>query len=85
MFIKPVVQTIQEKSNSIDDFQYASKFRSAVITFILFILFQQNVSYQILELLMGTFTNVSVTNEGCPNFLGTVIMSFLAGLIVFLS
>jgi len=88
MFITPMdlqdKPFINPKKEVIVDFEYTSKLRSAFIAFILFIAFSQNVAYQILQLLLGTVTNVSVTNGDCPNFLGLVIMGAIIGMIIFL-
>ena len=79
---KPFI--VNQKKETID-FQYTSKLRSAFISFVLFIVFSQKVSYQILQLLLGTFTNVTVTNDDCPNFLGLIIMATIIAFAVFLT
>jgi len=76
---------IQRKpKNNLEDFQYSSKLRSAFIAFFLFMIFSNNVSYKILELIMSTFSNVNITNDGCPNFLGIFIMASIVGVIIFI-
>lgn len=88
MFITPMDlqdKPMQRKTkNNLDDFQYSSKLRSAFIAFFLFMIFSNNVSYKILELIMSTFSNVTITNEGCPNFLGIFIMASLIAIVVFI-
>jgi len=73
-----------KKKNDLIDFQYSSKLRSAFIAFFLFILFSNNVSYKILELIIGTFSNVTITHDGCPNFLGIFVMASLLWVIIFI-
>ena len=87
MFITPM--DLQDKpsikkKNDLIDFQYSSKLRSAFIAFFLFILFSNNVSYKILELIIGTFSNVTITHYGCPNFLGIFVMASLLWVIIFI-
>lgn len=77
-------------SNSVNkkkvDFQYGNKFRSAVYAAVLFILLSQKVSYKILDLILKVFSHRIdvIDDDDNPQFIGTIIMAFVIGMIIFL-
>lgn len=77
----------KEREKAMDDFHYSYKFRYAFISMILFFVLSQNVSYQILNLIVQTISNnieVMNTDNNSPSILGILIMTAILGVIVFL-
>jgi hypothetical protein len=67
------------------DFQYSNKFRSGIYAAVLFILLSQKVSYKILDLVVKAFYNkIDIIDDDNPQFIGTIIMAILVGLMIFL-
>jgi hypothetical protein len=68
------------------DFQYRNKFRSGIYATVLFILLSQKVSYKILDLVIKVFYNRIdiIDSDDTPQFIGTIIMALLVGIIIFL-
>jgi hypothetical protein len=68
------------------NFQYVSKFKSALYASVLFILLSHTVAYKVLDLILKVFTSsieVIDDNEN-PQILGSIIMALIVGLVVFL-
>jgi hypothetical protein len=78
------VQRQQERE--LDDFQYSRKIKSGVIATILFLILSNKVSYKILDIIINVFTNnVSVIDDNeCPQIIGTMIMSVIVGVVIFI-
>lgn len=76
---------LQVKKKNID-FQYGNKFRSAVYAAVFFILLSQKVSYKILDLILKVFSHRIdvIDDDDNPQFIGTIIMAFVIGMIIFL-
>jgi len=68
------------------EFQYVSKFKSAIYAFILFILLSHRVAYKVLDLIIKVFTsNVEVIDENDnPLILGTFIFAVIIALVIFI-
>lgn len=83
---KPHIVEKKEKVKS-NDFQYPLKFKSAVTASILFIILSQNVSYKVFDILFKTLPiNISLIDENENNtFVGTLVMAFVIGIIIFLT
>lgn len=82
---RPIVK--KEREKAMDDFHYSYKFRYAFISMILFFVLSQNVSYQILNLVVQSFSNnIDVMNaeNNSPSILGILVMTVLLGVIMFL-
>ena len=79
-------QPLQKKSVEKQEFQYVNKFKSAIYTFVLFIILSHKVAYKVLDLIIKVFThNIEVIDENDnPMILGTLIMAVLFALIIFL-
>lgn len=78
---------VQKDQNKIlNDFQYKNKFKSAIIAFILFIVLSNKVSYKVLNIILTSFNNsIEVLNENEePLILGTVILAFILGIVIFI-
>ena len=66
-------------------FQYTNKIKSALYAFILFIILSHKVAYKVLDLILKVFTSkIEIINdEENPQLLGTLIMAFIVGLVIF--
>lgn len=84
---QPIVKKGREREKVMDDFHYSYKFRYAFISMVLFFVLSQNVSYQILNLIVQTVSNnIDVMNadNNSPSILGILIMTAIIGVIMFL-
>jgi len=90
--MKPIEQkSIQQPTKTVatpkkQDFQYISKFKSAIYASILFIVLSHKVAYKVLDLIIKVFThNVEVIDENDnPLMLGTFIFAVLIAIVVFI-
>lgn len=75
-----------DKSDKLDDFQYARKLTSAVYAFLLFFILSQKASYKVLDIIAKVFTNnlLIIDENENPQFMGTLIMSFITAIIIFI-
>ena len=71
----------------LQDFQYKNKLRSGIISFILFLVLSNKVSYKVLNVILSAFNNSIqvIDDDENPLMLGTVILGIIFGLIIFLS
>lgn len=81
--VGPVTNSVKQKNK---DFQYGNKFRSGLYAAILFILLSQRVAYKILDLIVKVFSNRVdvIDDDDNPQFIGTIIMALLIGIVIFL-
>jgi hypothetical protein len=84
---KPMDPNLYNNKNGskINNTYYATKLRVAVVAFVLFLLFSQNVAYKILDIVVQLFNNrIQVIDEDeNPLFIGTFIMGVILALIIF--
>lgn len=81
---KPV-QPLQKQALK-NEFQYVSKFKSAVYASLLFVLLSHRVAYKVLDLIIKVFTNnleVIDENEN-PLILGTLIFAVIIAAVIFI-
>ena len=74
------------KTKKLEEFQYSRKLKLGVIASILFLLLSNKVAYKILDIIVNVFTNnVKVIDDyECPQVIGTIIMSIIVGVVIFI-
>lgn len=82
----PVRTEQNGEHKKIEDFQYSRKIKLGVIAALLFLLLSNKVAYKILDIVINVFTNnVRVIDDNeCPQIMGTMIMSLIVGIIIFI-
>lgn len=70
----------------LEEFQYSRKIKLGVIASLLFLILSNKVAYKILDIIVNVFTNnVRVIDDNeCPQILGTMIMSVIIGIVIFI-
>ena len=69
------------------DFYYSMKLRTAIIGFILFIVFSSNISYQVLQTIFLNINNnpsIILNEKNKPTFLSKLIMASIIAIILFI-
>jgi hypothetical protein len=67
-------------------FQYVNKFKSALYAAILFVVLSHKVAYKVLDLIIKVFISSIEVIDGDenPQILGTIIMSLIIGIFIFI-
>ena len=77
---------MREKENEKKDFFYTMKLRTAIISFILFLILSSNMSYQILKTIFININNnplIILNEKNKPTFISKLIMAFIIAIILF--
>lgn len=74
------------ESKKLEDFQYSRKLKLGIIASVLFLLLSNKVAYKILDIIVNVFTyNIRVIDDNeCPQIIGTMIMSIIIGVFIFI-
>lgn len=73
--------------NDLGHFQYRNKFRTALTAGVLFILLSNHNAYKILDIIVNIFTNKLniLSEDDCnPHIIGTLLMTIIVTIIVFM-
>lgn len=71
-----------QKEYKKEEFLYTMKFRTSIIVFILFLLLSNNVTYNILNLLLPSFDILNEKNE--PSLIARCIIALFFSIIIFI-
>lgn len=79
-------RTNDAENIKLDDFQYSRKIKLGVIAAVLFLILSNKVAYKILDIILNVFTNnIKVIDDNeCPQIIGTMIMSIIVGIVIFI-
>ena len=78
---------MKELEDEKKDFYYSMKLRTAIIGFILFIVFSSNISYQVLQTIFLNINNnpsIILNEKNKPTFLSKLIMATIIAIILFI-
>ena len=78
---------MKEKEKENKDFYYSMKLRTALIGFILFLLFSSQISYKVLNtIFLHIYNNplIILNEKNKPTFLSKLILAFIFALILFI-
>jgi len=78
---------MKELEDEKKDFYYSMKLRTAIIGFILFIVFSSNISYQVLQTIFLNINNnpsIILNEKNKPTFLSKLIMASIIAIILFI-
>ena len=76
----------QKQEKTVESFQYVNKFRSALLSAVLFVVLSQQLSYKVLDVIFSSVLNNQhvIDEDNNISFIGILTMSCIVALIVFI-